>query len=277
MATKKEVQTTKENLPVAFDYGDDVGSGFENQSQDHVSIPLLKVLQALSPEVKPPAKGGVEGAKAGNFYIPVTEQLFEGEEGIEIIPAYVEHAFIEFVPRDKGGGFVAKHDPESELVARAKSNSTKYGKYKNGENELIETFSLFAVLPEGQIVVVPFSSTKIKVYKNWNTKLRMFTLNNGGKKINPPIFAHRVKLKTDYIDSDKGDYYNISLKPAVGNSLLESLLDPKDERYVLAKSVKDMVKEDKIKAEYHQPTEDEIRQDNKTPTSVSEDGEEIPF
>ena len=75
------------------------------------------------------------------------------------------------------------------------------------------------------MIVIPFTSTKIKVYKKYNTRIRTFQLPlPDGKRITPPIFAHQVKITTERQENNKGAFFNFVLQPAIENDMKRSLL-----------------------------------------------------
>jgi len=255
-AKGKEVAKRQAGDVVVSDYADYDGQGFENQTADDLAIPFLGILQALSPQVEDVDQGGIEGAKAGMIYNTVTEELYEGKEGVLFVPAMTQHVFVEWVPRDAGGGFVAVHDPTSQIVADAKAEADDFGKYRVGENDLVETFYVYGVTcgeePEDptELAVLAFTSTKIKVYKRWNTKLSMFMLKTDeGRKIKPPMFAHMTRLTSVADKNNKGKFFNVSLQPA-NNTVRDSLLPPNDPRFEAAVACKDMVDSGVARASY---------------------------
>ena len=257
MATKKKntanvpaVKDETNTLPVvAGAYDDFAGEGFDNQTQDDVAIPFINLLQAMSPEVQ---EDGVDGAKPGMLIDSVTQELY-GE--IEFTPALSQHVFVEWVPRDAGGGIVATHDTESALVKEAKAKSTQFGKYSTPDgNDLVETFYLFGVVssdgaPRG-MAVQAFTSTKIKSYKSAMTRLRSYTLPlEDGRRISPPMFAHLLKVTTKTMKNPKGTFYVPVMQPAVENDVSKSLLATDDIRFLMAKECYDLVKEGKASAD----------------------------
>lgn len=251
MASKSEVVKKTESAVVTFSYDGFEGAGFENQGASDVTIPFLGVLQALSPQLK---KDGIPGAQAGMLINTVSEQLFDGDEGVLFVPAFTEQCFVEWVPRKEGGGFVARHEVDSEVVKKAQAESTKFGKYRVGTNELIETFYLYGVIcPEGEVpspVVIAFTSTKIGVYKRFNSKLRLLTLADAsGRRFQPPLFAHLTRIKTKEETNQSGSFYNFVLEPANG-SVRESLLPKEDIRFQAAAEVRDMIKAGTKKVDY---------------------------
>jgi hypothetical protein len=244
------------------DFGEDYDDGFQNQTGDDIVLPFLSVLQALSPQVqKEVGQGGVEGAKAGMLFNTVTGEIFSAKEGLLFVPAVTQHVFVEWVPRKAGGGFVAMHEPDAEIIVEAKEKSTSYGKYSTqydsaGEpigNDLVETFYVYGVLciAEGQNepVVLPFTSTKIKKYKTWNTKTRLFTVKTAKGPKNPPMYANLVRITGVADRNKKGDFFNFNLAPALG-TIPASLLDPTDERFIAAKEVGAMIKSGAARASF---------------------------
>lgn len=280
MAAKgKEVATKAESAVATYDYSQDAGAGFENQTQADITIPFVAVLQALSPQVKDVSDGGVEGAKQGQLHNSVTDELFEGKTGVLFVPSYTEHLFTEWVPREAGGGFVGRHEVDSDIVRAAKAASTEFGKYTTESgNQLAETFYVYGVLcPEGgalEPIVLGFTSTKIKVYRKWNTRLQMFTVpTKDGGKIQPPMFAHLTRLGTVSDSNTKGDFFNFTLTPAEGE-VKSSLLAPDDPRFQAAKDLRDMVRGGTAKAA------EETQTSAATDTAggnAGGDGDEAPF
>jgi len=248
MATKKNTNvpaTTedKTTLPVAADaYDDFVGDGFEGQTQEDIAIPFVNLLQAMSPEVQ---DDGVEGAKPGMLMNSVTQELYKE---IEFVPAFSKHVFVEWVPRDQGGGIVESHSIDSDLVRSARAEQ-KFGAYKtpNG-NDLIETFYLFGVVSvDGNaqgMAVLAFTSTKIKSYKAMMTRLRTFTmLQDDGRRVSPPMFAHLLRISTKQQKNTKGTFYVPIVQPAVENDVSKSLIGTDDIRFQMARECYELVKE----------------------------------
>jgi len=251
---------TKNNVPAKVDetqtlpvlgraYEDFAGEGYDNQTQDDIAIPFINILQGLSPEVQ---DDGVDGAKPGRLIDSVTQELFDE---IEFTPALSKHVFVEWMPRDKGGGIVAQHHPKSQLVKDADEASTQFGKYSTPDgNDLVETFYLFGVVsvdgnPRG-MAVMAFTSTKIKSYKAAMTRLRTFQIvMEDGRRVTPPMYAHRLLVSTKRQKNSKGTFYVPSLVPAVENDVSQSLLPKDDIRFQMAKECYDLVKTGRAEAD----------------------------
>lgn len=227
----------KAELAVTPDYGDyDGETGFENQTRDDRSTPYLTLLQTNSPQCDEDEEGNVEGAAPGMFLNSATEELYDGRgEGVLVVPAYTEHIYIEYRPRDAGGGFVGTHEVSSEVVRKARSTAEAFNRLKVGENDLTEAFYLYCVLCDGEEpvggIVVPFTSTKIKAYKKWNTRVSTLLLPKpNGRRGTPPIYAHLVRVTSLKQENQHGKFFVFELAPANGK-LTDSLLPPDDPRF----------------------------------------------
>ena len=233
MSTDVTKNESRELAPTPeYDYEE---TGFENQTMDDRSTPYLTLLQTNSPQCAEEADGGVEGAKAGMFLNSATEELYEGrEEGVLVVPAYTDHLYIEYKPRDSGGGFVGTHAVASNEVRKARSEAVAFNKLKIGENDLTEAFYLYGVLCDGDEpvggIVIPFTSTKIKTYKKWNTRVSTLLIPKAnGRRGTPPIFAHLLRITSLKQENQHGKFFIFNMDPAEG-TILESLMSPDDIR-----------------------------------------------
>jgi hypothetical protein len=286
MATKKSDQAValKEETALStevLDFGDDAGLGYENQSNDDIQIPFINVLQGLSPEVT----AEDSDYKAGMIFNTVTQEAVKGSEGMVIVPVTTQHIFVEWIPRDKGGGYVGTHLPESEVVQKAKAESQKFGKYKNGENDLVETFYVYALDAEtGNYLIVPFVSTKIKPYKTWNSACKLFNHTAYGIPKRPPMFAHKVKLTTEKESRTSGDSYNYRLNPvnpASGKkedgtfrpAIYNSMIGVKNPLFAEAKHFLSLINEGVAKADHTTATQEEAASKPK----AADDDKACPF
>lgn len=240
-------KAAKGGVPAVYDYGEHAGAGYENQTRDDLAMPFLAVLQALSPAV---ADGTVDGAKPGLLMNTVTQELMDEAT---FVPACTEHCFIEWVPRKQGGGFVAKHDINSPVVAKAKSEAAKFNELRVGDHELVETFSIYAVLTDDTdavgYAVLSFESTKIKSYKHFNTRLQTFMLRTDSGKVKPPLFAHHCKVTTEQRKNSEGTWFVPVMGPAEAD-MVASLLPPDDERYKAAAELRELVQSGTATAAY---------------------------
>lgn len=221
MSEQNDIMKPESRALAMPDFGDYAGMGFDNQTSQDMAIPFLSVLQALSPQIQEGDPSYIEGAKVGDLINTVTGELIK--RPATFVPCYTEHVYVEWVPRDAGGGFVAVHGYNSEVVVSAKAKAERFNDLKTPEgNDLIETFYVYGMLldsPESTSsstpIVIAFTSTKIKVYKALMTKLRTI-------KGNPPLFAFRLAItSTDAKNRNNQPYKNFKISP-VGETLMDS-------------------------------------------------------
>lgn len=247
----KDLAATKGGALVTHNYGEDAGAGFENQTSADVSIPFLAVLQAMSPQ----CEGEDAKYRPGQLFNTVSEEAIKGSEGILFVPGTTKHVFVEWRPRDAGGGIVNVYEPTDPVVVKAQNEATEFGKLKVGSNDLIETFYVYGVHVDEDKetvlgpLVLAFTSTKIKKYKAWNSRLNMFAHKKAGLPAKPPLFAHLTRVTSVNDENTKGKFHNFQLAPATGE-VATSLLAPDSEPLAAARQVREMVLSGAAQADY---------------------------
>ncbi len=240
---------------IVADYGDE--TGFENQTSSDMVTPYLQVLQTNSPQIDEDDPSYIQGAKHGMLLNTATGEIYEGrEQGVLFVPSCTAHLYVEYRPRDEGGGFLGTHEASSEIVRNA---TGEFNELRTAEGtELTETFYIYGVLVGGDVsspetlhvvggIIIPFASTKIKAYKKWNTSVRThMVVTPNGRRVNPPIFANLVRVTTVPDENKKGKFNNIRLAPAIGG-LKDSLLPPTGELFTAAKEFGQLVRDGGIK------------------------------
>jgi hypothetical protein len=204
-------ETAMLDAPIAdaSGYEEFEGAGFENQTSDDYTIPFLRILQAISPILNDRTD-----LKQGMLLNTVTGEGFEGKTGVTFVPSVTQHAYIEFKPREAGGGFVGVHTVNSDVVTEAVAKSTAFGDYKTAAgNELTETFSVYGCVVDADgapsSCVIAFTGALIKKYKAWMTKAKTIQIKlPSGRLIAAPLMAHKYRLKTVLDKSPKGAFYN---------------------------------------------------------------------
>jgi len=87
--------TKKTDAPLPANvFEDDMGKGLGSIGQQDLALPFLKILAQLSPEVNKRDGKYVEGAEAGMIYNSVTGELYNGVEGIDVIPAFINSSIL---------------------------------------------------------------------------------------------------------------------------------------------------------------------------------------
>lgn len=195
---------------MAFDPTQAEGLGTDSLEESS-SMPIIRIIQDQSPEQNKRKEEYIEGAEAGMLMFNPTKELLPAP--LEFIPLAVRSLYVEWVPKEKGGGVVATH-PLS-IVSHPsyrKGVKTRYDEWL-GENELKYTsywLVLFLKNGEWEKGMLAMSSTQLRVARELSTKIDSFRWNKVDVK--PPIFARTWKLssKTEKNGADQ-EYFNFAI------------------------------------------------------------------
>ncbi len=195
---------------MAFDITTVAGQGTENLDTGS-KMPLIRLLQDLSPQIKKSKDEYIEGAETGDLVYAPTDTILE--QPAEFIPCYTQSVYTEWVPRDQGGGIVGTH-PLSIVGHRDYKKGVKrqYDEWL-GDNELKYTtyyFILIKVDGKWEKAVIPFTSSQLTVARRLTQSISKFRYE--GMDINPPIYAQAWKLSSVVETSKSGnDYFNFKV------------------------------------------------------------------
>lgn len=205
-----------------FDMEEDAGLGLGNVGIDDQAIPFLSILQALSPQVKKgPAK--IEGAEEGMIFNTLTKEVFaasDGAQGIFVVPVAYECSFLEWRPREQGGGFSGKHDVvHGEALLKTTVKDERGRDVLPNGNHLIRTAQHFVLLlkPDGgfEQAVISMASTQFKKSKQWNSLKTSIKLpSKRGGLYTPPSFAFVYKLTTVLEQKDTNSWFGWAIENA---------------------------------------------------------------
>jgi len=260
-----------------YDYGDDVGGGFQNQTSDDIAIPFISIVQSNSAEMNEQDFKD-KNIQAGQIINRTTGELYDE---IVFIPSITDHKYVEWIKVDDGGGYVGDYEIDDPVVLKCKSEQP-LGKYElEGGNELIETFYVYGllVLPDGSFMpaVMPMASTNIKAYKDWMFRAKSVMIKTPTRRINPPLFAHRYKLKTIHQTKGKQSWYKFTTVEYDGANAVEARLAPDSELYQEARAVMDGISAGTMKADHDNADRGTATKRDAAPVKGDEDDEEIPF
>jgi hypothetical protein len=257
--TQNLVASTAASAVVAatdYDYSEYANQGFENQTRDDYAVPFLGVLQTNSPLCETSAT-----ARPGMLVNTVTQETYTAD-GVVFIPVDTQHVVVEWKPRSLGGGFVAVHEMSSEIVKKA-AEEQEFGKWKTikgdlNSNDLVETFYVYGLMVHesgaSEQMIIAFTSTKIKSYKRWMTKARTLQVAlPDGRRVNPPLFAHKYRVTTVKETNPKGSFFNFNVEFAAEDAV-KCRLGTTNPLFLSAKAFFDLLKEGKIKAAHDSQT-----------------------
>jgi len=197
----REIQTKKEQLPAVLNFAADANDGFDNMSAQDYAIPFFSILQKMSPQLDT-----LDGAKAGQIFNSVTEEC---SNELTVIPCAYKREFVEWRPREQGGGFVGSHTVDSDTVLKA--NKVNGMLMTPDGNMLVETANHFvlAITPKGiDRGLITMSSTQLKKNRRWNSLMAGIKMqDSNGNLFTPARFSHQYTLKTQLEQNDKGSWH----------------------------------------------------------------------
>jgi hypothetical protein len=209
----KEIIIKEDQLPA--DLLDEItASAGEGTSFDssEMQIPFIRIIQALSPQIKKKDPAFIEGADQGDAFNTVTSEHWSSEEGLLVVPCYQETKFLEFVPRDSGGGFMGEIEPSNPDLQNTERKGSREV-LPNG-NELVKSDQHYClIVGDGgmmQPAIVDMKSSQLKVSRRWKTQIAMQKIRHPKTNalLTPAVYATMWKLTTTEESNDQGTWFN---------------------------------------------------------------------
>ena len=257
---------TKKNAELSTDLMDDIlefageGAAF---GADEMQIPFIRALQALSPQLNKKKPEYIDGAEQGDLFNTVTGQVWEGEAGVTIIPCYQVTKYLEFTPRDMGGGFRGEISPTNPVLQQTTRQGSK--ELLPTGNELVKSDQHYCLVLDGegsfQPAVIDMKSTQLKVSRRWKTQIAMQKIKHPktGQMITPPLFATEWKITTVEESNDQGSWFNPSVEKVGLVGERDLMLEAKAFRDSVAAGDAKAVAEESV------PTSSSVEQDDSIP------------
>lgn len=219
----KQVATKKDTLPaLAGDFEEAAGAGFEGADAEAYAIPFLAILQSNSPQVSKSNSSYIKGAEEGMLLDTVENAVIDpGEDGISVIPCFYRRAYVEWIPRDSGGGYVGEYTADE--APRTERDEDGRDILPNG-NELMDTryHYVLYVREDGSYspVVIAMTRTQVKKSRRWMSQMQniKFPRKDGSGSYTPPMFSHVYKLKVIGEQKDEYSWMNWDI---AGKDILE--------------------------------------------------------
>ena len=218
------------------------GKGLENITSEDITIPRLAVIQSNSPQRKKKDEKYIEGAEEGDIFNTVTGEIYK--EPLTVIPCAYRKSYVEWIPREKGGGFVQAYDMRPSDTTT--DPATRKSSLKNG-NQLVDTAEHYIIIRKDddtyESAVLTMTSSNLTVSRKWNTLLKMKKINVKGQTIDPPSFMYEFTLGTVEATNDRGTWQKYKIEE-IGQ------LDKKH-LFVAAGTLSKSVDTGKVKASEH--------------------------
>ena len=186
----------------------DAGQGIANIKQEDLALPFLKVLGQLSPEVNTRDAKYVKGAQPGMIINTVTNELYDGEKGIDVLPVYYKRQYIEWQDRGESKGApVNIYDAGDDIPKTTRDKGNK-DRLANG-NYLENTVSHFVILlgKTPTTALISMKATQLKISRKWNSMMMGIKMQGKTGLFTPPTYSHIYKLRTVQQSNDKGTWF----------------------------------------------------------------------
>lgn len=200
------------------------GNGMEGVDAESFAIPFLAVLQKTSPAADADSPEYIEGSKPGMFIETVSRSVFDGKEGILIVPCAYKREFIRWGADDGNEKYKGSYTPEQVNAMTAN------GTVKELDNRL------YFPLPDGSVsekkcdrlsdtrnhyvliigedgawtrALMSLASTQIKKSKHLMSALSNVKLRGKAGLYTPPTFSNVVLAQTKLEQNDKGSWHGL--------------------------------------------------------------------
>lgn len=200
--------------PAAYDWGQSQVTGFENVQRTDLGVPFLLILQKGSPEVDKTHKDHqakkIAGAEAGDIINNLSREIYHkhGETPIIFVPCSYETLYVEWKPRNSGGGFVRSHK-NANILNECTRDDKNHDTLKSG-NLVVTTAYYYGIVLRGEQrvpVMIGMTSTQLKRSRYWLNLMQGIKVQSNGKSITPPMFSHSYKLSTVPEVNSEGSWF----------------------------------------------------------------------
>lgn len=198
MAKEKNEVAVKETagVPAVIDFMADAGKGFEGADSGSFAIPFIRLLQAMSPQVKKSEAAYIKGAEEGQIFNTVTEELVDGEVGIQVVPCAYEHFYLLWAPNR--GGLRGRLSLDEYAKCKKQTLTNDKGNQYEADmegNAITDTRQHYVLILKGDGSATPalisMASTQIKKSKKWMSLMDGIKIQG----MKAPMFSQIYTLK----------------------------------------------------------------------------------
>ena len=208
-------QESDANLPAHAQRKSDRGN--EDVSTEDLQVPRLKLIQAISDELKKSNPLYNPDAEAGDLLNSVTKQLFKMETGLLVINLrFVKRWNVWRDRKYKGGGLCGSFATEAEAIQCRNTLAQADGLPMQDEEALAQYYEVMEtpehwclhIDPETlemEPIIIDMPKTKAKISRNWNTVIKQRT----GDR-----FSTIWRVTSQEAQNGSGDdYHNYNFEP----------------------------------------------------------------
>jgi len=186
----------------------DAGSGINDLGSDDLALPFLKILSGLDSKLD-----DLDNAKRGDIINSVTDEVYKGKEGVDVIPCAYERVYIQWAPRGEGSGAPASVYKTKDACPEVERSSEDNKDYlTDGSGQYIEETHQHYVLilkDDGSAdqALIAMKSTQLKKSRKWNSMMLSATIKGKNGMFTPPRFGFIYHLKSVGEENSKGSWH----------------------------------------------------------------------
>lgn len=195
-----------------------VGKDF---AADDLAIPRFGIVQSLSPQRNKQKPEYIDGAEEGMIYNSLSKELWNGDDGIIVLPVKYQKSYLEWAQRNDSSkkGLQANHGSDPSLFNSTPIDPKTHKRITKDGNVIQVTaeYFLFAINEETLAVtpgVMSMASVFLKQAKRWNGLISLQTVKGENDEvIELPIFGMSYKITTVPESNENGNWFRQEITP----------------------------------------------------------------
>jgi len=216
--TKKKAVAKRKNGKVvsldAFDFEKDANDGVAVAAED-LALPFLKIVSSVDSETLKLLKAieGNEAVEAGFIYNNVTLDVYNGYDGLKVIPCAYQRRYLQWAPRSEG----LKHPvniflPHEARPPTERNKETNLDMMVDGPqgHYIQETHNHYVLVAmengTTQPGIVSMKQTGLKKSRKWNSMVQTRNMLGKNGPFTPPRYSHIYNLRTVEEKNAKGSW-----------------------------------------------------------------------
>ena len=221
----------------SYDWSQSGITGFEHTQDTDLGIPFLAILQDGSPQIKKSdpnyALKKIEGAGPGDIVNSIANVVVHKQGGapIQFVPCTHERLYVEWKPRESGGGMVKVHKNAAITLECVRDERGR--DVLKGGNIIMTTSYFYGLLldeaGERKPVVIGMTSTQLKKARQWLNMMTALKMTSAsGQKFTPPMFSHIYALSTVAEANAEGSWFGWQIRmsgPLTDQELIKKALE----------------------------------------------------
>lgn len=188
---------------------------------DELQMPRLSIAQAQSEAMNPKSDGYVPGANIGDIISSIDKRCYPGDDGVEIIACARTTKYLEWLPRNSGGGIAGIYGPEEGRALMASATRGPAGMTLPNGNTIHDSkeYLVLALDDEGKGTphLLSFAKSGIAIARNWNTRMASYYARHKDASIISQVW----RLTTAPKANDAGTWFGWKIDAVEGVTALD--------------------------------------------------------